>query len=559
MLNEADLAATGLVQPASRISYRLAVRRRARDAKVAEFVDWAEAEIKAKGCAASASSRSPPAAPRCARRSTAPRNSSTSSRCCRRCSPQSRSASPSRDFAGRHLDDCAMLRVLGLSQRTIALQYLIEFALVGLLASVAGLVLGFVVHYVFVWLLAGLVERGPAAAGDLAGAVRRGRRLHAAVRLRPAAGAAARAGAAAARDPARRRRDEAGVARRPRRRRARLLGAPARGVARPQARPDRGRRLRRRGLRVRAAVVARARRAAPLGAGRARAALARSGDARRSPARPAFAVLQVSALAVGLLALVLLALLRTDLVSSWREATPKDAPNRFVINVQPPQADAFQAKLRASGVERYDWFPMIRGRLVAVAAGTSRPTTTPTPRARGWSTASSTSATAATLPAHNDVGAGRWTPDEKGALSVEEGLAETLGLKLGEGCASTSAARRSRVASRACARSTGRRCASISSSSFRPRRWSTRRSATSPPYRAPDRCRDRGFDNAISRDFPNITVDRRLGVDRAGASASSTRSSAPSSSCSASRSPPAWSCCSPRSARRASRAPASSP
>ena len=46
----------------------------------------------------------------------------------------------SRDFASRHLDDCAMLRVLGLPQRTIALQYFIEFALVGLLASVAGVV-----------------------------------------------------------------------------------------------------------------------------------------------------------------------------------------------------------------------------------------------------------------------------------------------------------------------------------------------------------------------------------------------------------------------------------
>ena len=73
---------------------------------------------------------------------------------------------------------------------------------------------------------------------------------------------------------------------------------------------------------------------------------------RQIAARPAFAVLQVSALAVGLLALVLLALLRTDLVSSWRQATPTDAPNRFVINVQPPQADAFQAKLRAVGRRR---------------------------------------------------------------------------------------------------------------------------------------------------------------------------------------------------------------
>jgi putative ABC transport system permease protein len=96
MLNHADLAATGLVQPASRISYRLAVAANAgsSDAKVAEFVDWAETRSRRKPCAGSASSRWPPAGPRCARRSTAPRNSSTSSPCCRRCSPRSRSASP---------------------------------------------------------------------------------------------------------------------------------------------------------------------------------------------------------------------------------------------------------------------------------------------------------------------------------------------------------------------------------------------------------------------------------------------------------------------------------
>ena len=67
---------------------------------------------------------------------------------------------------------------------------------------------------------------------------------------------------------------------------------------------------------------------------------------RQISARPAYAVVQVSSLAVGLLALVLLVLLRTDLISSWRQATPPDAPNRFVINVMPEQADDFQKTCR---------------------------------------------------------------------------------------------------------------------------------------------------------------------------------------------------------------------
>ena len=69
-----------------------------------------------------------------------------------------------RGFAASHLDASAMLRVLGQSQRTIAWSYAIEFILVGLAASLLGVVLGYAVHYVFVLLLAGLVESSLPAA-----------------------------------------------------------------------------------------------------------------------------------------------------------------------------------------------------------------------------------------------------------------------------------------------------------------------------------------------------------------------------------------------------------
>jgi len=74
-----------------------------------------------------------------------------------------------RAFAANHLDDCAMLRVLGLSQRTIASAYAFEFALVGLFASLLGVAVGFGVHYLFVALLAGLVDAALPGSIDLAG------------------------------------------------------------------------------------------------------------------------------------------------------------------------------------------------------------------------------------------------------------------------------------------------------------------------------------------------------------------------------------------------------
>ncbi|HAL39792.1 MAG TPA: ABC transporter permease, partial [Polaromonas sp.] len=153
---------------------------------------------------------------------------------------------------------------------------------------------------------------------------------------------------------------------------------------------------------------------------------------RQLSARPAYAVVQISALAVGLLALMLLVLLRTDLISSWRQATPADAPNRFVINVQPEQSDAFQQALRDGGVKKFDWYPMIRGRLVAVNGKAVTPDDFEDDRAKRLVDREFNLSNSAQQPTHNQVVAGRWTAGEKDAISVEEGLAKTLGLKLGD-------------------------------------------------------------------------------------------------------------------------------
>ena len=502
LLNEADLAATGLVQPASRISYRLAVAADAgKDAKVGEFVDWAENEIKAKSLRGIRIESLATGRPEM--RQTLDRAEKFLNLVALLSALLAAVAVgiASRDFAGRHLDDCAMLRVLGLPQRTIALQYFIEFALVGVVASVAGLVLGFVVHYVFVWLLAGLVEAvlpppgvWPALFGAGVGFT-----LLFAFGLPPVLQLAQV-------PPLRVIRRDVGAIKPAS---LAVLGAGALGFAALLLAVSSDVKL---GLIAVGGFAGAVCVFASL-SWLALVVLRRSVPDARAPrwlilatrqlaARPAFAVLQVSALAVGLLALVLLALLRTDLVSSWRQATPKDAPNRFVINVQPPQAAAFQAKLRSSGVSRYDWFPMIRGRLVAVGGKPVAPDDYADPRARRLVDREFNLSHSATLPAHNAISAGRWTADEAGGLSVEEGLAETLGLKLGD----------------ALRFDLGGTAVEGRITSLRKVDWSSMRvnffvlfpTATMvdapvsyiAAYRAPD---TPGFDNAISRDFPNIT------------------------------------------------------
>jgi putative ABC transport system permease protein len=502
MLNAADLPATGLVQPASRISYRLAVAAAAgQDARVGEFVDWAEREIKTRSLRGVRIESLASGRPEM--RQTLDRAEKFLNLVALLAALLAAVAVgiASRDFAGRHLDDCAMLRVLGLSQRTIALQYFVEFALVGVLASAAGLALGFAVHHVFVWLLAGLVETvlpppglWPALFGAGVGFT-----LLFAFGLPPVL--------QLARVPPLRviRRDVGAI----KPASLAVLGAGALGFAALLLAVSSDVKL---GL-IAVGGFAGAVCVFALLSWLALGVLRRSVPDARAPrwlilatrqlaARPAFAVLQVSALAVGLLALVLLALLRTDLVSSWRQATPKEAPNRFVINVQPPQADAFQERLRSFGVTRYDWYPMIRGRLVAVNGKPVAPDDYADPRARRLVDREFNLSHSATLPAHNTVERGRWTDDEKGGLSVEDGMAETLGLKLGDTLRFD----------------LGGQQVDGRISSVRKVDWSSMRvnffvlfpTATMvdapvsyiAAYRAPQ---TPGFDNAISREFPNIT------------------------------------------------------
>jgi len=153
---------------------------------------------------------------------------------------------------------------------------------------------------------------------------------------------------------------------------------------------------------------------------------------RQISARPAYTVVQVSALAVGLLALVLLVLLRTDLIGSWRKATPPDAPNRFVINVMPEQGDAFRQALDKAGVAKYDWYPMIRGRLVAVNGRAVSPEDYAEDRAKRLVDREFNLSHSARKPDNNTLVGGAWTEEEQGAISVEEGIAKTLNLKLGD-------------------------------------------------------------------------------------------------------------------------------
>jgi putative ABC transport system permease protein len=154
--------------------------------------------------------------------------------------------------------------------------------------------------------------------------------------------------------------------------------------------------------------------------------------------RASTSVVQIVALALGFMALLLLTVTRGDLLDAWQRAVPPDAPNRFVVNIQPEQVEEVRALMVAQGLSP-ELAPMIRGRLTTINGVEVSAASYTDDRAQRLVDREFNLSVRADLPEGNRLSAGRWfSPADlggKGAsavASVEEGLATTLGLSVGD-------------------------------------------------------------------------------------------------------------------------------
>jgi len=142
--------------------------------------------------------------------------------------------------------------------------------------------------------------------------------------------------------------------------------------------------------------------------------------------------IQVASLALGLTAVLLLTFTRNDLVDAWRRSAPPDAPNRFLLGVQPDQLAEVQAFFTSRHIAVPELNPMVRGRLVAVNGRKVGESDFTEERARRLVEREFNLSFAEQPPAHNTIVAGKWFSLNENALSVEEGIAKTLGWKMGD-------------------------------------------------------------------------------------------------------------------------------
>jgi putative ABC transport system permease protein len=125
---------------------------------------------------------------------------------------------------------------------------------------------------------------------------------------------------------------------------------------------------------------------------------------------------------------------RVDLLKAWQDTVPEGAPNYFLVNIQPHEVEPLRELLEAAGIATPDLYPMIRGRLTRINERLVEPSDYDNPRAEQLASREFNLSYGVTPQPDNRLVAGQWWPDGEAPpqFSVEQGIAETLGIHLGD-------------------------------------------------------------------------------------------------------------------------------
>ncbi len=143
---------------------------------------------------------------------------------------------------------------------------------------------------------------------------------------------------------------------------------------------------------------------------------------------------QIIALGLGIMAMLLLTLVRTELIGKWQQSMPADMPNRFAINIQADQMPDVKRYFAGLKLVSPDLYPMVRGRLLEIGGKPVGRSAFTEERARRLAEREFNLSWSDTPRPDNKILSGEfWAAGSKGReFSVEEGLAKTLGIKLGD-------------------------------------------------------------------------------------------------------------------------------
>ena len=145
-------------------------------------------------------------------------------------------------------------------------------------------------------------------------------------------------------------------------------------------------------------------------------------------------VVQVVAFGLGLMVLMLLTLVRNDLMDTWRASLPIDAPNQFMINIQPHEVPLMQQFLAEHDLQVPRFVPLVRARLTAINGENVNQITFEDPQGERWAKRESNLSFSDVMQTGNKLVEGEWwqAGTDQHEVSVEVDFGRELGVKMGD-------------------------------------------------------------------------------------------------------------------------------
>jgi putative ABC transport system permease protein len=144
---------------------------------------------------------------------------------------------------------------------------------------------------------------------------------------------------------------------------------------------------------------------------------------------------QVVAFGLGLTVLLLLTIVRTDLLEGWRQTIDEQAPNHFMINIQPHELDSVAAIFTDAGIDAPQFVPLVRARMATINGENVKTREYPAADGEWLANREANLSWTTTLSASNEIIDGQWWPadyDGPPLVSVEEEAALNTGLNIGD-------------------------------------------------------------------------------------------------------------------------------
>lgn len=144
---------------------------------------------------------------------------------------------------------------------------------------------------------------------------------------------------------------------------------------------------------------------------------------------------QVVAFGLGITVLLLLTIVRTDLLEGWRDSLGEDAPNHFLINIQPHEVDSVSAFFEKNDLEVPTFTPLVRARMTTINDEPVKEREYPNRDGEWLANREANLSWTAELSSSNEIVEGAWWPNDYSGpplVSIEEESATNTGVAVGD-------------------------------------------------------------------------------------------------------------------------------